>query len=108
MWIQFYLVLAITAKLKEFSLTLSQNGPLAPSFLTVCIDSSAAQKYGLPDTVHSLIIHAYGDASEDTCENFGPHFNPYGVCNIVKSKYFLYPSKEFFLFTAELHTLFLG
>lgn len=69
----------ITAKLKEFSLTLSQNGPLAPSFLTVCIDSSAAQKYGLPDTVHSLIIHAYGDASEDTCENFGPHFNPYGV-----------------------------
>jgi len=69
----------ITAKLKEFSLTLSQNGPLAPSFLTVCIDSSAAQKYGLPDTVHSVTIHAYGDASEDTCENFGPHFNPYGV-----------------------------
>ena len=60
-------------------MTLTQNGPLAPSFLTVCIDKSAAQKYGLPDDAMSLVIHAYGDATEDTCENFGPHFNPYGV-----------------------------
>ena len=67
------------AKLKEFSLTLTQNGPLAPSFLTVCVDKSAAQQYGLPDDAMSLVIHAYGDATEDTCENFGPHFNPYGV-----------------------------
>jgi len=65
--------------LKEFSLTLTQNGPLAPSFLTVCVDKSAAQQYGLPEDAMSLVIHAYGDATEDTCENFGPHFNPYGV-----------------------------
>ena len=76
--ISFY-VLALKAKLKEFSLTLTQNGPLAPSFLTVCVDKSAAQQYGLPDDAMSLVIHAYGDATEDTCENFGPHFNPYGV-----------------------------
>jgi len=47
--------------------------------LTVCIESSAASKYGLPDTAMSLVIHSYGDANEDTCENFGPHFNPFGV-----------------------------
>ena len=70
---------ALKSKLKEFSLTLTQNGPFAPAFLTVCVDNSAAQRYGLPDDVLSLIIHAYGDATEDTCENFGPHFNPYGV-----------------------------
>jgi len=69
----------LKAKLKEFSLTLTQNGPLAPSFLTVCVDKSAAQQYGLPEDAMSLVIHAYGDATEDTCENFGPHFNPYGV-----------------------------
>jgi len=69
----------VKAKLKEFSLTLTQNGPLAPSFLTVCIEQSASQQYGLPDDVLSLIIHSYGDANEDTCENFGPHFNPFGV-----------------------------
>jgi len=45
----------------------------------VCIESSAASKYGLPDTAMSLVIHSYGDANEDTCENFGPHFNPFGV-----------------------------
>ena len=70
---------ALDAKLKEFSLTLTQNGPQAPSFLTVCIETSAASKYGLPDTAMSLVIHSYGDANEDTCENFGPHFNPFGV-----------------------------
>ena len=77
--IVFVFFTALDAKLKEFSLTLTQNGPQAPSFLTVCIESSAASKYGLPDTAMSLVIHSYGDANEDTCENFGPHFNPFGV-----------------------------
>ena len=76
---KYFFVEAVKAKLKEFSLTLTQNGPLAPSFLTVCIEQSASQQYGLPDDVLSLIIHSYGDANEDTCENFGPHFNPFGV-----------------------------
>ena len=86
----FFHFTALDAKLKEFSLTLTQNGPQAPSFLTVCIESSAASKYGLPDTAMSLVIHSYGDANEDTCENFGPHFNPFGVtltlkCEMLKS-----------------------
>ena len=66
---------------------MTQNGPLAPAFLTVCVDAAtAAEKYGLPEKVLSLIIHAYGDVSEDTCENFGPHFNPFGVSNKYRNK----------------------
>ena len=85
--------------MKEFSFTLTQNGPLAPSFLTVCVEQSASNKYGLPDDVLSLVIHAYGDANEDTCENFGPHFNPFGVysnCNeIIFEGYFILISSNY-------------
>ena len=79
--ITFLYSLALHATLKEFKLTLTQNGPLAPTFLTMCVDSAASGKYGLPDSVLSVVVHAYGDVSDDTCENFGPHFNPFGVSN---------------------------
>ena len=88
-------------------MTLTQNGPLAPSFLTVCVDKSAAQQYGLPDDAMSLVIHAYGDATDDSCENFGPHFNPYGVIIFYFHFLFYYPNKNNTL-TARIHNSFLN